>query len=279
MVYVVAVDAAFCVVPQPVIDKSTAQEDMPRRPAVSESRPRFRCHQNASGNTVRLQRIAPELPACRPWVGEVAAATPVVKTVIVELTVVLPGIIDTVEKEQVAPGGRPAVQARATGFEKAPRGVAEAAIAYCTGIPVATVCVGGEAARVKSVTMTVYGVGVGREKLFPLFETAIETVFTPIGQEMFARNPGPLPVAVPLPQLPVHCTVVRGQLFGSLPAATITAGAPEEPRKSSQNICGAVPFQKASNAANRPYRESTSPEKRQPKRSFTGSSKFCLQPR
>jgi len=27
---------------------------------------------------------------------------------------------------------------------------------------------------------------------------------------------------------------------------------------------------------NRPYRESTSPENRQPKRSFTGSSNFCL---
>lgn len=29
---------------------------------------------------------------------------------------------------------------------------------------------------------------------------------------------------------------------------------------------------------NRPYRDSRPPENRQPKRSFTGSSKFCLQP-
>jgi hypothetical protein len=34
-----------------------------------------------------------------------------------------------------------------------------------------------------------------------------------------------------------------------------------------------------STVANRAYRESTPPENRQPKRSFTGSSKFCLQPR
>lgn len=98
---------------------------------------------------------------------------------------------------------------------------------YCTGMPTDTVCAGGEAARVKSVTMTVYGTAVGREKLLPLLETLIETEFTPMGQDIAARRAGP--VAVPTPQVPVHWTAVRGQLLGSVPAAAMTTAAPVEP--------------------------------------------------
>lgn len=46
-----------------------------------------------------------------------------------------------------------------------------------------------------------------------------------------------------------------------------------------RNNAAGVRRQFFSTVVNRPYRESRLVENRQPKRSFTGSSRFCLQPR
>jgi hypothetical protein len=84
--------------------------------------------------------------------------------------------------------------------------------------------VAGDAESMKSVTMTVYGITLGCEKLTPLFETLICTVSTPIGHDRFACSPSP--IALPAPQLPVHFIAVRGHLLGSEPAPFKTIAAP-----------------------------------------------------